>query len=669
MVQTIFAVITTASFILIVLMAVKNPTPSPARPVPVQVPRCIPHNCRVICKDAPYNGQYEEDILYAVADAETKCNYVILELNNPSFENNTLPNNWLSRMRSNVYEIAIIEGNLNHLPSGAFMTQFTGSTKTLSLQGLHIKTWDANSLVGLSSLQTLNIVNCEIDCFQANSLRAVDDTLETLTITESGYWDPENVTGSRGFDKLATVDFSYNEFNNILGKDSFVGLEHCKILYLNSCGIVSIGAGAFDYLSSLEVIYLNRNLLVTIPPGLFSNIVLLENPRPRISLQDNFWHCDCSVDDLRQLVRKEILLVEGICTYPSSLNGKTFTDLENFCANETSDLKIPNKATQSAIRYYSSLYDYKVYVNGTCKTKNGKKRGNSNKKIFRLVSPQENSKCSLNNAKDIDVASLTTTLANIYSFNNSNWLKFSFFLKTAQYNAIHIGAAETLDYGLLWFQSDCPNELYCIDSMPSFLRIYNVDKNSQYTFCPMRLSTGDIDNDSCIGYAIDSLETFSESRFMNWLIYITTILLCVCFGAMIVYGLIRMNPTLLKGSKRILFVKHKTVDALVLPPKVPLRNDLISDTALDFNNKEIFTLKLPKMSRMKSVRSNKSSSPSYISALQPSEDQLAEWRISHHFNNDLTISSKSELSTLSWICGDTLYCSLDESDRTYESLK
>lgn len=552
------------------------------------------------------------------------------------------------------------------------MSQSTGSTKTLSLQGLHLKTWDANSLVGLSRLATLNIVNCEIDCFQANSLRAVDDTLETLIITESGYWDPANVTGSRGFEKLATVDFSYNEFNHILGKDSFVGLEYCKILYLNSCGIVSIGAGAFDYLTSIEVIYLNRNLLVTIPPGLFSNIVLLVNPRPRISLQENFWHCDCSVDDLRQLVRKEILLIEGICTYPSSLNGKTFTELENLCENETEDLfdhKVQNKASQTVIRYAFSN-DSKIYVNGTCRKKNGMKRSNRNtNRTFRLVSPQENSKCSLNNAKDINVASLTTTLVNFDSFNISYWLKFSFFLKTAQYNAIHIGAAETKDYGLLWFQSDCPNELYCIDSMPTFLRIYNVNESSHYTFCPMRLSTGDIDNNGCVGYAMETLESSSKSTVLSWLIYTTTILLCICFGAIIVYGLIRMNPTLLKGSKRILFVKHKTVDALVLPPKVPLRNDMINDTALDFNNKEIFTLKLPKMNRMKSVRSNKSCSPSYISALQPSEDQLAEWRISRHFNNDLTITSKSELSTLSWICGDTSYYSLDESDRTYESLK
>lgn len=607
--------------------------------------------------------------------AETKCRKVILELNNPSFENNTLPKNWLSRMRSNIYQLSITGGNLNHISPNAFISQFTGSIKILLLQDLYLTTWESNSLVGLSSLEALNIVKCEIGSFQVDSIRAIDDTVQILTITESGYWNPVNVTGLKGFEKLTIVNFSNNDFNNILDEDSFVGLEHCKILYLNSCGIVSIGAGAFDSLKSIEVIYMDFNLLVTVPPGLFDTILLLDNPRPRISLQENFWHCDCDMEDLRQLVRKDILLVDGICTYPSSMNGQTFTQLEDSCFNEPKD-KYENetfvKIEAGTVDAYAGLKDNKVYINGTCRITEDGKSAYRTKWMFNLVSPQENNKCSLDRSNVIDVSSLTSTLANIGSPKSNYRLKLSFLLKTAKFNTIQLEGAETNDYGLLWFQSDCPIELYCIDFIPTFLRIYNVDDNTRFTFCPMKLSTGEIANDACIGYATDDVATIHEYyRVLNWLLWSTTAVLCICFGAIFVYGLIRMNPILLKGSKRILFVKHKTVDALILPPKVPLRNGLVNDTTLD---KEIFTLcandnlMFPKMGTIKSVTSNKSSSPSYISALHPSEDQLAEWRISRHFNNDLTISSKSELSTSSWIC-DTSYYSLDESDRTYESLK
>lgn len=549
------------------------------------------------------------------------------------------------------------------------MSQFTGSIKVLILQDLHLYTWETNSLVGLSSLKELIIINCQIDRFQTDSIRAVDDTLQTLTITESGRWDPVNVVGSIGFEKLTEVDFSNNDFNTIIGRDTFVGLETCEILYLNSCGIISIGSGAFDSLKSIQVIYLDFNIMVTVPPGLFDNILLLNIPRPRISLQGNLWHCDCE-SDLRQLVTHNVLLVEGICTYPSTMNGKTFTELNNFCLNETSNT-FRNDAKGVSGNY--GVHENKIYVSGECRKKRGR---NKTSKKMQLVSPQENNKCSLNLTNVIDVSTLTSTLFDADDFDHSYWLKFSFYLKLNSYNAIHISATKIEDYGIVWFQSDCPDELYCIDSMPNFLRIYNVDENTQLTFCPMLLSSGNIDSDSCIAYVMNSLENYPDYyKHLNWLMWVLSGLGCICLGASIVYGVIRKNPILLKGSKRILFVKHKTVDALVLPPKVPPRNDLINDTALDYKDKEIFTLfangKLmpPTIDRYQSVRSSKSNSPSYISALHPSEDQLADWRINRHFNNDLSISSKSELSTLSWICNDTPYYSLDESDRTYESLK
>lgn len=588
------------------------------------------------------------------------------------FENNRIPHNWLASLRSNIHELSIIRGNLNHLPCSAFISQFTSFTKTLTLQELKIKTWTTNSLVGFSSLENLNVIDSRLHYFQANSLRAVDDTLKSLTITNSGRWDPANVTGARGFEKLHIVDFSNNDFHKILGEGSFVGLEHCKILFLNSCGIVGIGAGAFDHLKSIEVLYLNNNRLVTIPPGLFQTIVSLEYPKPRISLQDNLWHCSCMEDDLRQLVRKEIQLVETTCTYPEAMNGKTFTEFDDSCDNQIDDL---TPTPKQQLRYYYDVDSNLTYVHGTCqKTRSieSPTTFSASSRTFQIVTPK---KCSLNKTKFIDISSLSPQPVNgNISNKNSSWLTFSYFFQTTMYNALQIGAAETHDYGLLWFQSDCPLEMYCMDSMPTSLRIFDIDQYSQFTFCPLRLSTGDIEEDRCVAYSMDSPKATksTQSVLKKWLLYLTLVLFCTSFGAIVVYSLIRANPTLLKGSKRILFVKHKMVDALVLPTKVPLSHDTINDTC-NSNKNNIFTLHndsliAPKFNTMKSIRSNKSGSPSYVSAFQPSKDQLAEWRISNHFNNDLTINSKSELSTL-WVSGDAPYYSFDGSDTTYESLK
>lgn len=557
-----------------------------------------------------------------------------------------------------------------HIPSGAFMAQFMGAVKLLILQDVRIRTFKSTSLVGLSSLRTLSIVNSWIDGVQENALRAVDDTLESLTITNSGYWDPIDFTGSRGFEQLTIVDFSYNNFNQILNERSFIGLELTKIVYLNFCKITAIGAGTFDHLNSIEVLYLHNNILSTLPSGLFNNIVALENPRPRINLQDNYWYCDCKSEDLRQLVRKELLLVEVKCTFPDEFSSMTFTQFEYVCNNGTDTLYghnttiITNETETNRVQIYSEP----VYFNGKDCISNLKTNS------IQLITPVRSNECSNNNLKHINISPLLSRDVDISAKNKSTWLRFSYFIQSDQFSVVQIRAIkEKKNYGLIWYQSTCPHEIYCLDAIPHVLKLYEADPSARYVFCPIYLKNGYIEDDDCINVTVEKKESSHDDNIKTArvVLYLMTMLLCSCLGAVVVYGLIRRKPTLLKGSKRILFVKHKNVEALVLPPKIPLRNDLI-----DFKDKKVFTLtssyndklKPPSVKRMKSVRSNKSGSPSYISAMQPSEDQLAEWRIRHHFNNDLTVSSlKSEISTLSLI--DATYYSLDESDTTYESLK
>ncbi|KAJ8725807.1 hypothetical protein PYW08_003990 [Mythimna loreyi] len=192
LVQSIFAVVTVASFVLILIMAIpKWPSSKPLD----RESRCTANSCRVVCREAPYFGEYEDDIIHGMTDVDSSCKSVSLTLNKPMFFDGRMPPQWLERLRTNIHELTIMDGNLRHVPCDAFMSQYSASIRVLEFTNLELRSWTSNSLVGLSSLQTLYIRNSTIRNVPRDALRPVNDTLQSLTITRSNHWDPTNVTG------------------------------------------------------------------------------------------------------------------------------------------------------------------------------------------------------------------------------------------------------------------------------------------------------------------------------------------------------------------------------------------------------------------------------------------------------------------------------------------
>ncbi|KAF9421895.1 hypothetical protein HW555_002335 [Spodoptera exigua] len=682
-VQSIFAAITVASFILILLMAVPTwPSQSLPPPPPPPIPaRCRIENCRIFCLDTPYFGEYEDHIIRAIMTVEeNNCVQIFLTLESPMFIDNTMPPKWLDRLRTNnIHELTISNGNLAHIPSDAFMSQCCTNIRVLEFKNLRLKSWTPDSFVGLSNLEHLFIKNIGLYEIPRDALRALHDTLGSLTITRSNYWSPQNITGVTIFTRLESVDFSSNNFKDVLDRNSFIGLRKCKILYLNSCGITSIGAGTFDSLVNIEMLFLHNNQLTTLPPGLLSNAIGTSDLRPRINLQYNLWECDCSEEEIIRLTRQDVLLTDPVCDSPEYFQNKTFSELEEYCSDNL-DFAYGNifknaSNDASGARWWEYIDDICgfFYVSQRCFLNYPLSSG------LRMLSPVHGHRCISNDTESINIIPSFISSNGTQIMPEKSWIKMNYFIKTHQYSVVEINATDTVNYGLIWYQTNCPNELYCISDVPSVFRIYNIDKNAEYVFCPIKLSSGQVESQNCVIYHNNSLFDFEKGYYqIEILLYIVTGMVCLIFGAICVYAVIRKHPHLLKGSKRILFVKHRSVDALVLPPKVPLRNDL-SELPTNESSKKIFVVpanhinNVPsRFKRNKSVRSNKSSAPSYISALQPTEDQLAEWRIRHHFNNDLSINSMtSELSTFSWVSDDEgLYYSIDvDNYKTYESVK
>nr|XP_037869414.1 uncharacterized protein LOC105842243 [Bombyx mori] len=649
--QTIFAVITVTSFILIVLMAIHNSSLFPVGR-PAINSRCQIQNCRVVCRDVTYLVDYGDLIVSAVAEAETRCSRIILVIKNFIFRNATMPENWLSNIRSNIQEIAIIRGNLMRIPADAFRSHFARNISTIILQSLTLRAWEDGSLVGLANLDKLYIRDCNIIDIQPRVLSDVAHSLQTLTITQSGFWHPNTITGKENLPKLGIVDFSFNHFKDVLNSNSFIGLGNCRVLYLNYCKITSIGPNTFDRLLSIEYIYLNNNYLVTLPTQLFDSILQVR-PNMRVNLQNNHWYCSCTNKDLMSLTRSDVLTGDPICDHPYEIRGVTFSEFYESCPGLEEVRSYDMTYSNSSVVHYTV-----AYVNGSCYDDTN----TPNNISLRIINSSANGPtCFSNVFKDFSYFN-SNPINVIRNENKNDWLKLTFFVKSEQYSIVEIDSSRVTGYGLLWFQSTCPNEAYCLNVLPNFLRVYNINFTARYTFCPIQINNAAVEVEDCLTYDLSTYAIETRHDEVQILFYALTGVICLIFGALCVYAMIRKNPILLKGSKRILFVKHKTVDALVLPPKISLRDchRPVEQHNQTFNDK-IFTVcstECNKYDTLRSYRSSISSTPSYVSALEPTEDQLANWRIAHHFNDDLSVSSNSSLAT--GLSSDSLcYYSLD----------
>lgn len=473
-------------------------------------------------------------------------------------------------MRTNIHELVISGGNLRYIAPEALLSQFAENIRCLMVEKIDIMAWDPQTLVGLSSLEQLIFKYVNIHDIQRNALEAVDNTLETLRVTASGSWNPKNLTGSSNFVQLRTVDFSFNLFSRVIDRESFTTLKFCEVLFLNSCGITTIGAGTFDYLRNIKILHLNNNFLVTVPSGLFKSIAL--NVKLRVNLHNNSWLCDCTLPDLRLLSNNEMMLVDSNCFFPEHVRGKSLKEFYDKCENDS--------FTSNDEKYVN---DFKyIYLNDSCTT------DEYSRSFLRVISPINDFPCPKSRFRQMDLAKLKYSMEIIETKTCSNLLKPTFKNRTEEFSMIEISSTQpNRDFGILWYQSKCPDEFFCLNILPNLLRIYNTDVSSLYTFCPLRLNEGLIQFDECIRYG--SLHKKHEDA--TWIaLYILTAIATVIIGALWVYLIIRLFPSLLKRSNWSLFLKNKNLRALLLPPKLPLETKLDKQIIPEFNNAQVFVL-------------------------------------------------------------------------------
>ncbi|XP_046745024.1 uncharacterized protein LOC124410587 [Diprion similis] len=511
-----------------------------------------------------------------------------LVFDNCRFPANELSSEWLP-IKFRLKKLTLRRCALTAIDMDAFSSEPFQDLRGLAMVGNRINVLKKSLFDGLTGLEKLSIVDNNIGLPDAELLVGTANSLRVLQLDNAvrGESTLTKVIGSRPLRRVIVLSLTRNRLPR-LSRNIFKSVPNAQSIYLTNSGVSRIDPDAFDPFSrSIRQLFLAGNDLTSLPRNVFSRI-LRSNPNFRIALANNDWNCSCGLEWLKNLTN--ILIDVPRCSSPEHNAMLPFTQA-NFC--EPSDR--PSTVTSD-----STVKPIIGHPESSTLNCDEKEQGTSTISTRRLLSTQE----------------FIVRTGSSGSF---------FFLNQGINGSVHVLVeSESKSYTLIWFVKDLVNTdsqgMKCLTNVVGSATLTELQPGLVYIVCLLDTNTGDLTSP----FNCQSIQTPSKESGRLWLTAeaktpiiggLTVVLIVVCVsGAMGSYYIIRRNPRLLKGSKRIIMVNHKAADAIVLP--ADFRLDALSNTS-SFAQEPV----------VPSTSSSRRSTTSYVSGIQPTRTQLMSWRM------------------------------------------
>ncbi|XP_014481504.1 PREDICTED: SLIT and NTRK-like protein 1 [Dinoponera quadriceps] len=276
-----------------------------------------------------------------------------LILEKSTFSDNKLQENWLKIKDIEIVELILTNCLLTTLSDGAFSSSIFNRMRKLQLQDNNISILKKATFDHLPNLEKFSIVNNEIKEAEKNLLQNVKKNLATIEL-ENAITDTEvlrNITG--GENDLFNVKLLALRYNRITILDYrlFTGVPNIESLYLHFSNIETVsGADTFKPISgSIKQIFINNNRITTLPEGLF-DFIKQNSSFFELSIHDNWWHCDCSLKWMQDLMIQHSGIVKNIptCKTPREKNNQSFLEV-NFCDQTKTTETSSSNTTHSSV--------------------------------------------------------------------------------------------------------------------------------------------------------------------------------------------------------------------------------------------------------------------------------------------------------------------------------
>lgn len=507
-----------------------------------------------------------------------------------------------------VSKLTINNSTLKHILFGAFNTPvFQRTLTSLTINNLlyteyHSHAFNFISKGSFLGLETLNILvltdNPSVEILDDIAFTFISRTLTQLTISRTAHpWALERLFEHVRLQRIILVNLKGNNFPS-LHNSSFIGIaDTTRSLILTNSKIKFIEAGTFANFMHLQWLYLQYNQLRAVPPGTFD--LLLKSPTFRtVSLQGNYWHCDCD------FLHTQTIVIGHPDAFPGTLNCFTPTGKRDLpiisvsvCDGETDDPSIeppnptgPTPPLASSTTEATSTQNEGSTVAQESSTEAQTSTPTLHTTPFDPTTPIAffgiNVDCyrgtvQTNSVNYSDVGAYSPPAEKISLRLLKPDVSFTFESVSSEFEAqIVFDNISGRDIALVYFPgvldtSDLTidgiaNDINCLTIVSTTVFIKDLQPSTVYTFCALMRNQPMQTPFQCKAYQTQT--PFKHQAWINQgkkLIYITSflmvLLLCFVIGGILTYLIIRTKPTLIKGSKRVVLVNNKTKDVMILP--------------------------------------------------------------------------------------------------------
>lgn len=453
----------------------------------------------------------------------------------------------------NLIELEIDAARITAIEANVFASQLYAKVKKLNFKKFQIvdSVWDDDIrkyiFVGFEALEELMITDSLVKIYDSGWLDNINGTIKSLVLTGTGEEKPlmiEKLTGGTAR-FLSNVEYVKIEYNlmNFIDYRSFTAIPNVRELDLSNCSITVIGNFSFETLGAkLQLLNLERNRLKTLPDNIFGNFYLSSGPtlQPNeqlvetnliIRLGDNLWHCDCSMDHLKDLLIANTNFDGDIlCTTPEVIVNYPIRETE-FCplpmttvtTTESSTVPIDDDDGNGDEKECSSYNDFQS-------------------KVKISIQPQMQ-RIRLNG---------TATGVAVMLDNPSKDLILIWFEAEKFTNA-----------SLVYYQQS--NASNCFINLFNPIFINDLEEHTSYTFCLMNISQQTVSPFDCISHYNGKVETSMAVWLYDSYKPLTVSLIVIACIANIVVGVI-IGATFLKFWKYETFSFRLALQCKTGPP-------------------------------------------------------------------------------------------------------
>ncbi|KAK2584466.1 hypothetical protein KPH14_006841 [Odynerus spinipes] len=487
---------------------------------------------------------------------------------NCRFLSNTLSKDWL-KINISIEQLTFAGCSLNRIHDEAFYDKIFAEVETLSLLDNKISSLSRNVFGKFFKLKQLLVQNNIVDYAESDLLADVANSLEVLQL-DAVIKDREvlrNITGKKILSNLKSLMIREN-YIPVLSPELFTGVPKIRSLFVDGSGLTEIGLNSFGSMAgSLELLILKHNQLSTLPNGIF-NFVLPSKRQFRVYLTENIWNCDCELKWIQEFIQRyPFAIIEvPLCTTPEANAQLSFVEAR-FCNENNTD---------------TSTTTQKIEITSEDQNDSSIDRNTIGVVCSKIVS---------NNFLSSKIIDKTLPPVD-YEFQR----RFQDFVLTELNDGTILVDLPDLEGEavLLWFenqfQKDIQGSIHCTKNVKGSYVLKDTSPSTTYTVC---LSDNQQDGFSplnCLGITTqpgleDRPWLTNGHKTVVCLILITLVLFFCAISSFCMFIVIRRHPSLLKGSKRVMLIKHRKLRAMVLPRDVEIdENGKINETDLELQS-------------------------------------------------------------------------------------